>query len=151
MTPNKRTGRIGKILWPILSVLVAAGIFISSSISGEASGNASMTIARLVRYVLPASDAVLAFFHFLVRKTAHFSVYFVLSFCVAHSLKYYLHKLRTLLLSAWGIAAFYGVTDEIHQHFIPGRVMAFSDMLINASGAFFGATLVIIFLSKKTY
>ncbi|MCL2577305.1 MAG: VanZ family protein [Defluviitaleaceae bacterium] len=144
MMPKSKRAWI--IIWPILSVLIAVGIFISSSISGEVSGNASMTIARFVRSFLPVSDSMLGFMHFLVRKTAHFWVYFVLAFCVAHSLKYYLHNRRTLILSAWGIAAAYGVMDEFHQYFVPGRVMAVSDMLINAAGAFLGALIVCCYI-----
>jgi len=140
---------MGKFIWPALAVLVAVGIFVSSSISGDVSGNASMTIARLVRYVSPVGDETLRFMHFLVRKTAHFTVFLLLAFCVTHSLKYHIHNLRLLLLSAWAIAAAYGVFDEVHQYFVPGRVMAVSDMLINAAGAFFGVMVVKILFLKK--
>jgi len=135
-----------KIIWPVLSVLVAAGIFISSSLSGEVSGYASMRIAYWVRYVIPLSNEAFGVLNFLVRKGAHFFVYFVLAFCVAHSLKFYLHNSKKLLFTAWAIAAIYGVTDEVHQYFVPGRAMAFTDMLINAAGAFAGAALVVLFL-----
>jgi VanZ family protein len=134
-----------KIVWPVLSVLVAAGIFISSSVSGEVSGSASMAIAVYVRNLVPLDDDLL---NFLVRKAAHFIVYFALAFCVAQSLKFHVHRLRLLLAVSWVIAAVYGVTDEIHQYFVPGRVMAFSDMVINAAGAFFGAGLVVWYLCK---
>jgi len=143
-----RSNKLWKIFWPILSVMVAAGIFFSSSISGDVSGNASMTITMLVRFLSPVGDETLRFMHFLVRKAAHFTVFLVLAFCVAQSLKFYLHKLRTLFFSAWSIAAAYGVADEIHQFFVPGRVMAISDMLINAAGAFFGAAIVIFILRR---
>jgi hypothetical protein len=44
----------------------------------------------------------------------------------------------------WNIASFagvlmaivYGITDEIHQHFTPGRHCSFSDLLANTFGAF---------------
>ncbi|MCL2225451.1 MAG: VanZ family protein [Defluviitaleaceae bacterium] len=145
---NNEASKIRKIIWPVLSVLVALGIFISSAMTGEVSGYASMTIAGWVRYILPVSDSTLAVMHFFVRKTAHFVVYFVLAFCVAHSFKFYVHSFRKLLLLAWGIASVYGVTDEIHQYFVPGRVMAISDMLINAAGAFVGAAVVVWYLRR---
>jgi len=155
---------MSKIIWPVLSVLVAAGIFFSSALSGEVSGGASMVIAELVRYVVPdATDETISVFNFIVRKGAHFTVYFVLAFCVAHSLKFYLlrrsepalannkaqdsvvaggRRLLTLFFVAWGIASAYGVVDEIHQYFVPGRVMALMDMVINAIGAAAGAAVV---------
>lgn len=140
---------MSKIIWPIFSVLVAAGIFVSSSISGEDSGYASMAIANFFRRFTPLGDNALGALNFLVRKTAHFVVYFVLAFCVAQSLKFYVHRRRILFSAAWAIAAVYGIADEIHQYFVPGRVMAVSDMLINAVGAAAGAAVVVWWVKKK--
>jgi VanZ family protein len=44
-------------------------------------------------------------------------------------------------LGAAAIAAAYGVTDELHQWFVPGRVVDALDLLANAAGAL-GATLL---------
>jgi VanZ family protein len=118
--------------------------------SGEVSGNASMRIAAIVRFFFYAGDETIHAIHFLLRKGAHVVVFFALAFCTAHSLKFYICKFRTLLLFSWAIASVYGIFDEIHQSFIPGRVMAFSDMLINSVGAFFGAALVCWWLAKNS-
>jgi VanZ family protein len=135
-----------KIIWHTLSVLAALGIFLSSALSGEVSGYASMTIARLLPDFIPLDNSVA---NFLVRKTAHFTVYFVLAFCLANSLKFYIQKYKPLFLSAWATAALYGVTDEIHQHFVPGRVMSPADIAINAAGALAGAAFVVYWLYRK--
>jgi len=42
----------------------------------------------------------------------------------------------------------YGAIDEIHQHFVPGRVCDFWDWVANTLGAFLGA-LAILLLAKK--
>lgn len=132
-----------KIIWPSLSLLVAVGIFYSSAATGEVSGAASMAIAEYVhgiaeRFLNIAPDTL----NFFVRKAAHFAVYFALAFCVAMSLKPYVKNTYFLLLAAWGIATVYGITDEIHQYFVPGRVAAISDMLINSAGALTASALV---------
>lgn len=44
-------------------------------------------------------------------------------------------------LGAAAIAAAYGVTDELHQWFVPGRVVDAFDLLANAAGAL-AATLL---------
>lgn len=44
-------------------------------------------------------------------------------------------------LGAAAIASAYGVTDELHQWFVPGRVVDALDLLANAAGAL-GATLL---------
>ncbi|MCL2217699.1 MAG: VanZ family protein [Defluviitaleaceae bacterium] len=135
-----------KFFWPIMSVLTAAGIALSSSIPGEHSGNASMSIAELARNIIPLDPDTM---NFLVRKTAHFTVYFVLGFCVVNALKYHVKNKKSLFALAWGISAAYGAFDELHQYFIPGRVCSVRDMIINASGAMAGVA-VFLFLSRKT-
>jgi len=130
-----------KIFWPLMSILTAAGIFYSSSIPGEHSGNASMNIAMWVRNLVPLEPYTM---NFLVRKTAHFTVYFALGFFVVNSLKYHVTNTRSLFAAAWGIAALYGVFDEIHQYFVPGRECAIRDMLINAAGALAGVLTFLI-------
>jgi len=128
-----------KILWPILTALTAALIFYSSSMPGEDSGNASLAITLWVQRVIPISDDAL---HFLIRKAAHFFVYAVLAFNLAHSLKFHFANKKAVLLTAWFCATVFGVTDEIHQFFTPGRVMSVMDMGINSAGALLGAVVV---------
>jgi len=140
-----------KIIWPVLSVLAAVGIFFSSSLPGDISGGASMAIAEMVRYFAPeATDETISLFNFIVRKGAHFTVYFVLAFCVAHSLKFHLSRRSVLFLTVWGIASVYGIVDEAHQYFVPGRVMAVMDMVINSVGAAAGAGFVCWWISRAS-
>ena len=131
-----------KWVWPLLAVAVAVGLFISSGTPGEASGAASMGIVDRLQDRLPFLRLINAdTLHFLLRKGAHFVSYFFLGFFTVNALKYYLRGVR-LYAVAWGIASLYGVADEIHQYFIPGRACLLSDMLINAAGAFFGVGLL---------
>ena len=136
-------------VWPALALGVAAGLFYSSGLPGEVSGGASMGIISYARESIPIlqplSEDTL---HFLLRKGAHFSAYFILAFCTAHGLKYYLSG-PGLSFTAWGLASLYGVTDEIHQHFVPGRYCMAGDMLINAAGAAAGAALVWLYLNRR--
>lgn len=43
---------------------------------------------------------------------------------------------------AWGIAALYGLSDEVHQHFVPGRRLDPADWLADCTGAAMGVWLV---------
>ena len=139
-----------KIFWAVMSVLTAVGIFFSSSVPGEQSGGASMSIADWVRNFIPIDPYLM---NFLVRKGAHFTVYFILGFCVANALKYHVKNKKSLFAVAWGIAALYGVFDEIHQYFVPERVCSVRDMAINAAGALAGvavAFLLIALISRRS-
>jgi len=130
-----------QLLWPLLAILTAGGIFYSSSRDGTVSGGASMGIVERFMSVLPFIPLDASQLNFILRKGAHFFVFFVLAFCVAHGLKYHVQGWRWLTLS-WVITALYGVADEIHQYFVPGRSCEITDMLINASGAAVGVGLV---------
>jgi len=138
-----------KIFWILMSILMMVVLFISSSIPGTESGEASMAIAEYIRDTFGISEETLGVLNFIVRKTAHFLAYFVLSFCVINSLKYFITNKKAMVITAWGIASLYGVIDEIHQYFVPGRVCALSDMLINSAGALVGVLLFLLLSSKK--
>jgi len=122
------------------------GLFLSSSIPGEISGSASRSVAEAVQRIIPIGVETLNFF---VRKGAHITVYLILGFSVAQALKYHLRRGVHVFAWAWGIASLYGVADEIHQYFVPGRVCSISDILINAAGAFVGAGIVWWMIRKK--
>lgn len=145
--------RVMQWIWPVLSVGMMALLFYSSSMPGDESGAASMGIIDQLQNALPPLRLFDAdMLHFLLRKGAHFTAYFTLAFFTAHALKYYLWQPRLpykLFFVAWGIASLYGVLDEIHQYFVPGRACLLSDMVINAVGALFGAGLIVLYLMRK--
>lgn len=147
MTANKLEK--GFYIWLGLTLLSAFGIFLSSSIEGGPSGAASMAVAEFVRrFIRLFIDIPPETLNFLVRKVGgHVGVYAVLGFCTANTLKYVVVKSRVFWM-AWAIASAYGVVDEVYQYFVPDRVMAASDMLINAIGAFIGAGLAYMFFVR---
>jgi VanZ family protein len=125
------------IKWAIATAFMAVVITISSLIPGDESGYASSLIAVRLLGWLPITPQLA---NFLFRKAAHFVVYFLLAFCLAKTLQFRIHKWA---LVAWLAAAWYGIGDEILQSFVPGRVMAISDMLINAAGA--GVAVILLY------
>jgi len=67
-------------------------------------------------------------------KAAHFVIYFLFAATVSWAFGGSRGAVRA---AAWAavIAALYGVTDEVHQHYVPGRAMSFYDWLADVSGA----------------
>ncbi len=90
-------------------------------------------------------------FSFVVRKTAHFSLYFMLgalSFLSVITYKKPRFWIKTAV--AYLFCVLYAVSDEIHQYFIPGRSCELRDVLIDSLGALSAiAILVILCISIK--
>lgn len=49
---------------------------------------------------------------------------------------------RGAKLEAALVAVLWGVSDEVHQHFVPGRSTSAADLAADASGALFGVLVV---------
>lgn len=73
-----------------------------------------------------------------IDKVIHFFVYFILSVLWQCSLQSNSHKTCCWV---WIMGTLYGISDEIHQSFIPGRHYEIADMVADSFGAFCGAFL----------
>ena len=76
-------------------------------------------------------------------KGAHFVEYGILAALVAHALRGTAPQRQMLWVVTVSIAAatIWGVIDEIHQAYVPGRVSDARDLLADALGASLGALL----------
>jgi len=77
-------------------------------------------------------------YEIVIRKLAHFSLFFALG--TSSSLMFSeIDNIYTLKvsasLSAFVLSVLYAASDEIHQYFVPGRSMQFSDVLLDSAGA----------------
>ena len=75
---------------------------------------------------------------FLVRKTAHFTIYLVLGLCVNETLRLWGLEHRSRLLLSLLICFVYACSDEWHQTFVPGRAGQFRDVLLDTAGSLTG-------------
>ncbi|WP_281252956.1 VanZ family protein [Oceanobacillus senegalensis] len=129
-------------LWAAV-VLWMAVIFTFSHESGTASSERSTGVTVLIETaintVIPADAGMdRENFQYFIRKTAHFSVYFVLSILVVNALR----ASNVVRSRAWWltllISILYAASDEFHQLFIPGRSGQVTDVLIDTVGASVG-------------
>ena len=135
-------------------------IFLFSAQTGNDSGSTSGGIVRwLVNLFHPHFSqmpegqqmGILALWHTLIRKGAHFSEYAILGALLCNALRTcnLSRPLRWLIPIAG--SAIYAMSDEVHQYFVPDRVCSIVDVGIDTAGAIFGAVLFsfIAFLIRK--
>ncbi len=147
-----------KVLSCILTVALMALIFFFSSQTAEDSSKASsgltQKIAEFIACITKSGDAeaIRYAIHNLIRKIAHFTLFFMLSVSVANTAfqLFGTEKLKLFIFTSL-FCLFYAITDEIHQIFVPGRAGMIKDVIIDLTGAMMGAGvfLLIRYLYKR--
>jgi VanZ family protein len=122
--------------WP--AVVWACFIYLLSTDSFSAQHTAWL-LEPVLRWLFPSlAAAQIDFIHFLIRKTAHFTEYFVFCLLLFRAVR----GTRRGWHWSWGltalvIAACYSCLDEIHQAFVASRTASPYDSLLDSIGAFF--------------
>ena len=106
----------------ILPFLYMGVIFLLSSISGDGSPE----------IVDPLTQAIKT----IVYNGAHIPLFALLAWLWCWSLAGWNIALNRRLLIAFCLTAIYGVTDEWHQSFTPGRDTSFLDVMLDMLGAY---------------
>ena len=129
-------------------------IFYMSNQPGEVSSKQSELVVRIFQFIgINLTEKLGELATFIVRKVAHFSEYFILYCLMFNVLRFYLNK-KGLKFYCLILVFLYACSDEIHQYFIPGRAMAFKDVLIDTSGgviAYSGIKIYEVMKFKKSY
>jgi VanZ family protein len=132
----------------IPAVLFMAMIFLFSNQPGGESGTLSKVILDFLHSIgldfraWFGTNAI-----FVIRKTAHFTEYFILFWLVLLAFGNFRSNRWKILV----VCILYAASDEFHQLFIPGRVGNVGDVMIDSAGAIFGFLIrsVPIFLRKR--
>lgn len=106
-----------------------------------------LNIAEERDLVLSKTEEIRELKH-LVRKAAHFGLYFCLGtligLCLYGCLKW---RGTRWFMGSWLGGSLWGILDEIHQYFIPGRTMLVHDMIIDSAGVLMAICLLKVALS----
>jgi VanZ family protein len=120
--------------WPALAWAAVIFSFSTGAFSAE---HTSRFILPALHWLFPhASEAALAAMHHVIRKSAHFAEYFVLSLLILRGIR----AGRREAHLAWALAAIalvagYAALDEFHQSFVPGRgTLEIDDVLLDTTG-----------------
>lgn len=138
----------------ILLILWMIVIFWFSNQKGTNSSNmSSVIVTKIVSIIESITDLKLEqsilVITLIIRKIAHFSIYFVLGILWMLLLKEYNISLNKQIIYALLFCLLYSCSDEIHQLFIDGRNGSLLDVLIDMLGSFFSIFIFSLF-NKKT-
>ena len=130
MSWNKKW--IPVIAWAILISLFSTHLFTAE--------NTGRFILPVLHWFFPdASPDGLARMHFFIRKSAHFTEYFILSLLILRGIRAGRKENRLVwaAITLCAVACYAGL-DEFHQSFVPGRTAAVADVMIDTTGGAVG-------------
>lgn len=81
-------------------------------------------------------------------KLLHMVAYLLLAFLINLSL-FKSNIKKYILMLAFLLATLYGITDEFHQVFIPGRDATIGDVIADSLGSFLGSYLASVVRRKR--
>ena len=142
--------RIADRIWRYGPLIIwAALIFIGSS-NLLSSSQTSAFLVRPLRSLFPsASDTTLATIHFLVRKAAHLTEYFILAVLAARAFR---TSSREFLRTRWFsvsllLVVAYSLCDEFRQSFASSRSASIYDSMIDIAGG--AAAIAVVALWRR--
>ena len=130
--------------WPALAWAVVISTFSTSLFTSD---NTSRIIVPVLHWFFPhAAMATLFEIHHYVRKSAHFTEYFILSLLILRGIRAGRREthLKWAVLIVIIVAA-YASLDEIHQMFVPGRTPAVPDVMLDTSGGIAAQIIAALF------
>lgn len=98
--------------------------------------------------------------HILIRKIAHVTEYFLLTFCIFLPFRVWFYKpdapnprkelIRKTIIPSFLISLCYASIDELFQSFVPGRHGSPVDVLIDSIGITLGCVQLVFYYFHKT-
>lgn len=146
MTRNK----IPLFFWIFLTAFAMVATFFFSSQNAALSSSSSLRVLSFLLRRFPFLSALggVERLHIIVRKLAHFTLYFTLG-CGLRGLYDYQRRVPAAPAAVL-TAALYAASDEFHQRFSSGRGPSLRDVALDACGAAAGCALIslLFFLTR---
>ncbi|MGL5328274.1 MAG: VanZ family protein [Peptostreptococcaceae bacterium] len=147
---------INKRIYTVLAILWMAFIFYMSNQPAAVSSQQSGGVIEFIK-AMPIIGNIMTYMmeieigEFIIRKSAHMFLYFVLAMFIFMSMYDVNKEIKTVAIISFIFTVLYACTDEIHQLFIPGRSGELRDVLVDSTGAIIGTTLIYYILKYNKY
>ncbi len=142
--------KIKAISLTVTILIMALIFFFSSQTSVESTKVSDGLIMKITEFFLPDMTEEGVFdlierFSNIIRKTAHFTLFAALGTSVIITVKSHFKLTNgSAFVRAMAVCVAYATTDEIHQLFVAGRTMKFSDILIDSAGSVTGICMFLV-------
>ena len=131
--------------WSLVVAWACFIVFMSSNTGSNLSGDLGF-FSELYSTMKDIQQSLLGPGVDLLSPAAHFCEYAVLGFLLAHALRLNLSLVRTYLVAII-CASLFGISDELHQYFVPERMCDPLDWLVDTLGASLGALMARVMYS----
>lgn len=134
----------------LLVIILMIIIFMFSKDPAVSSSDKSNYLVESLVNLLNLKNIDLFELNVIIRKLAHFIIYFVLGVLVFNAVKDTSSKnLISILIISILICTLYAETDEFHQMLVPGRSGEIRDVVIDSAGSSQGALIYYLVLKTK--
>jgi VanZ family protein len=133
--------------------LVWAMVIFGMSTDTFSAEHTGSIIEPILRWIYPAiTNEQFALIHHLIRKSAHFTEYFIFALLLFRGVR----RGRAGWRWSWGlsallIAAVYACVDEFHQSFVPSRTSSPWDSLLDSVGAFVAVIFLFLWFRWRSH
>lgn len=144
-----------RIVYGILVIAWMVLVFCFSGQNGEESQKTSDfftdTVVKIIIKVKPdvKIENIEEQISFIIRKLAHFSIYFVGGIFIFKFLSTFPMSLKRTILLTIVLGSLYAISDEMHQLFISDRAGQIRDVLIDSAGVIIATFLIAKFEEEK--
>lgn len=149
--------KIKRIIYTTLLLIWMLIIFLFSNQNADNSQSTSDRVANFIIDVVEVitnkeisdddRNSFVEDSRFIIRKTAHFTIYFVLGILICLTLTSY--QINNRIVFSIIFCLLYVCSDEIHQMFSDGRTFKLLDILIDSVGASIGILITSKFNKYK--
>ena len=112
----------------------------------------SHVIEPLLRWLFSsASKQTIKLIHYLIRKAAHVTEYFIFSLMLFRAFRGKHRGWRiSWMVETLALATFYAGLDEVHQAFVPGRGPSVYDSMLDTLGAAIGQLVLWLWFRRNS-
>lgn len=131
-----------------IAVIVMAGIIFWMSANTGQNINQGLGIISTIKEFLTNTAFTLTGRQVDVSPIGHFIEYFIFGLLLFNALRYHL-SMKGALILALTIASAYGITDEIHQLFVPERSSDPLDWIVDTIASGLGALSIYMIMKAE--